>query len=314
MIVTLAGGVGGAKMAQGIAGAIDPADQTVIVNTADDFELHGLDISPDLDTVLYTLAGIVNPSTGWGIEGDTRATLDAMTRLGEDPWFFLGDQDIAFHILRTNRRQSGQSLAQITADFAKSLGVRSRIIPVTEAPIRTIVTTPDGDLGFQDYFVRRRQHDDVLGIRIAGIEKATPTPGVLNAIADAETIVIAPSNPIVSVGPLLDVQGVRSAVEAARAVKVAVSPIIGGKALKGPADRMLTSLGHESSAIGVARIYAGLVDGLVIDQQDADLIPQIEALGLQVIALQSVMGDAADRARFAGEVLAFADSIRTSGA
>jgi len=309
MIVTIAGGDGGAKMAHGLAGAIDPADLTVIVNTADDFEWHGLRISPDLDTVLYTLSGLVNPETGWGIAGDARVALDAMTRLGEEPWFLIGDQDLATHVVRTARRRAGASLAEVTAQLAGSLGVASRIVPVTNDAIATIVNTPDGELAFQDYFVRRRQQDDVLGVRIAGIESAQPAPGVLDAIEAAETIVIAPSNPIVSIAPVLDVPGVRAAIQQARGVKVAVSPIIGGKALKGPADKMLHTLGHESTALGIARIYAGIVDGLVIDQTDADLAPAIEALGLRVIALQSIMGDAADRARFAREVLDFARSI-----
>jgi LPPG:FO 2-phospho-L-lactate transferase len=311
MIVTIAGGVGGAKMAHGLAGAINPADQTVIVNTADDFELHGLHISPDIDTVLYTLGGLANPVQGWGIEGDTRAALDAMTRLGEEPWFLLGDQDIATHVLRTARRRHGSTLSQVTADFARSLGIESRVLPVTDDPIATFIETPSGTFAFQDYFVRRRQQDDVVGVRFAGIAQSRPAPGVLEAIADADTIIIAPSNPIVSVAPVLDVPGVQFAVETSRAIKIAVSPIVGGRALKGPADKMLTTLGHEPSAVGIARIYAGLVDGLVIDNIDTALIPEIEALGLTTIALQSIMGDAHDRARFGREVLAFAESLRT---
>lgn len=310
MIVTLAGGVGGAKMAHGLAGAIDPADQTVIVNTADDFELHGLQISPDIDTVLYTLSGLANPVLGWGIEGDTRAALDAMTRLGEDPWFLLGDQDIATHVLRTARRRLGSPLSQVTAEFARSLGIQSRVIPVSDDPIATFIETPVGTFAFQDYFVRRKQQDVVIGVRIAGIDEALPAPGVLEAIGSADTIILAPSNPIVSIAPLLDVPGVRSTVTSARAVKIAVSPIVGGRALKGPADKMMTTLGHETSALGIARMYAGLVDGLVIDEVDAALIPSIQALGLKVVALQSIMGDALDRARFGCEVLAFAESIR----
>ena len=311
MIVTLAGGVGGAKMAHGIAGAVAPGAQTVIVNVADDFELHGLQISPDLDTVLYTLAGIANPQTGWGIAGDTRVAQDAMTRLGADPWFVLGDQDLATHVLRTARRRAGESLANIIADFAGKLGISSPILPVTNDPVSTIVDTPDGALAFQDYFVRRRQQDEVLGVHFSGIESAAPAPGVLEAIATAEVIVIAPSNPIVSVAPILETPGIREALTRTKAIKVAVSPIIGGAALKGPADRMLRSLGYESSALGVARIYAGLVDGIVIDSVDAEMLPGIESLGLRSTALQSIMGDAADRARFANEVLRFARSLAT---
>jgi LPPG:FO 2-phospho-L-lactate transferase len=307
MIVTFAGGVGGAKMAQGIAGAIDPAQQTVVVNIADDFELYGLNISPDIDTVLYTLGGIANPATGWGIAGDTTNALNAMPRLGEEqPWFILGDQDIATHLLRTSRLRSGDSLSRITADFADGLGIGSRVLPASDDRIATHVETPSGTFAFQDYFVRRRQQDDVLGVLFQGIQTARPTPDVLEAIADADVIVFAPSNPIVSIAPILDIRGIREAVITSAAVKVAVSPIIGGKALKGPADRMLSGLGHESSALGVARIYAGLIDGFVIDQQDGHLAPAVESLGMSVLATQSIMGDAADRARFGREVLTFA--------
>ncbi len=308
-IVVLAGGVGGAKMAQGLQRAVGAGELTVVVNTADDFDLHGLRISPDLDTVLYTLAGIANPATGWGIAGDSLINQQAMTRLGEDAWFTLGDQDLATHLLRTARMAAGATLSQVTADFAHSLGVPSAILPVTDTDIRTFVETPAGTFAFQDYFVRRHQQDDVLSIRVAGIEQAEPTAAVLDAIAQAELIVIAPSNPIVSIGPVLDVPRVREALGRSRAAKIAISPIIGGQALKGPADKMLKTLGHESSALGVARIYAGLIDGFVIDQVDAELAPAIEALGLRVTALQSVMGDAPDRERFARDVLAFAAEV-----
>ncbi len=310
-IVALAGGVGGAKMAQGLQRAVGAGELSVVVNTADDFELHGLRISPDLDTVLYTLAGIANPATGWGIAGDSLINQQAMTRLGEEPWFTLGDQDLATHLLRTARMAAGATLSQVSADFARSLGVASAILPVTDTDIRTFVETPAGTFAFQDYFVRRHQQDDVLSIRIAGIEQAEPTAAALDAIARADLVVIAPSNPIVSIGPVLDVPGVREALGRSRATKIAVSPIIGGQALKGPADKMLKTLGHESSALGVARIYAGLIDGFVIDQVDAGLAPEIEALGMRVTALQSIMGDAVDRERFAREVLAFAAGVAT---
>jgi LPPG:FO 2-phospho-L-lactate transferase len=311
-IVALAGGVGGAKMAQGIAGAVAAERLTVIVNTADDFELHGLRICPDLDTVLYTLAGIANPVTGWGIAGDTTAALDAMTRLGEDPWFIIGDQDLATHVIRTKRLQLGSCLSDVTREFALSLGIRSSILPVTDNPIATFIETPLGTFEFQDYFVRRRQQDDVLGVRVAGVEDAEPAPGVLEAIETADVILICPSNPIVSIGPILDVPGIRHAIEHAHGIRIAVSPIIGGRALKGPADKMLSTLGHESSALAVARIYAGLIDGMVIDETDAELSGAIGALGMKVATLQTVMGDADDRARLASEILAFARTIERS--
>lgn len=313
MIVALAGGVGGAKMAEGLMRALPPNELTVIVNTADDFTLYGLEISPDIDTVLYTLGGIANPATGWGIADDTRNVLDAMPRLGEQPWFILGDQDLATHILRTSRRQHGEALSRITADFARHLGIPATILPVTDDPIATMVETPDGTLAFQDYFVRRQQRDAVTGVRIEGIDAARPAPGVLEAIKQADTIVLCPSNPIVSIGPILQVPGVRDALLQTEAVRVAISPIIGGKALKGPADRMLRTLGHESSALGVARIYLEIIDAFIFDEQDAALVPEISRLWPRSFTRQTIMGDRDDRARFGREVLEIANAIRAEG-
>jgi LPPG:FO 2-phospho-L-lactate transferase len=302
-VVALAGGVGGAKLVQGLAAAIPGHDLTAIVNTADDFSLWGLHISPDLDTVMYTLAGLANPATGWGIAGDTRATLDAIARYGEDPWFLVGDQDIATHILRTHRLRSGQPLSTITGELVDRLGIEARLLPMTDDGVATQVRTADGWLAFQDYFVARRHADDVLDVRFTGIETARPAAGVLEAIAAAETIILCPSNPLVSIGPILAVPGIREAIAASRATVAAVSPIVGGKALKGPADRMLEAKGVEVSAVGVARFYEGLVDVVVIDEVDRDLAGPIEALGMQVAVRQTIMGDAADRARLAGEIL-----------
>ena len=314
MIVALAGGVGGAKMAEGLMHALPPGELTVIVNTADDFSLYGLHISPDIDTVLYTLGGIANPATGWGIAGDTRNVLDAMPRLGEDPWFILGDRDLATHILRTERLHHGQPLSEITRDFARSLGIPAQILPVTDDPIATMVETPAGTLTFQDYFVRRQQKDDVTGIRFDGIEPAKPAPGVMEAIKHADAIILCPSNPIVSIGPILNVPGIRDALLHTSAVRIAISPIIGGKALKGPADKMLRTLGHESSALGVARIYLEIIDAFIFDEQDADLMPEISRLWPRSYTRQTVMGDRDDRTRFAREVLEIARSIEAAGA
>ncbi|HET8524922.1 MAG TPA: 2-phospho-L-lactate transferase [Thermomicrobiales bacterium] len=311
MIVALAGGVGGAKLAQGLA-SVSP-DLTVIVNTGDDFDLYGLRICPDLDTVLYTLAGLANPATGWGIAGDTTHALDAMTRLGEQSWFTLGDQDLGTHLLRTERLRAGQPLSRITGDFARALGLQARLVPMTDDRVATLVDTPAGKLEFQDYFVRRRHQDDVLAIELSGIEAARPAPGVLQAIADAELIIFCPSNPIVSIGPILAVPGIRGAIEATAAPVVAVSPIIGGQTVKGPADRMLETLGHERSAYGVAAIYAGLLDGFVIDHQDREMAGRINALGLTSLVTQTIMGDATDRARLASEVVDFARSLEPHG-
>ncbi len=309
MIVALAGGVGGAKMAQGLQAALPPGDLTVVVNTADDFELYGLCISPDLDTVMYTLAGIADPVNGWGVAGDTRHTLDAITRYGQEPWFLLGDQDFATHILRTERLRAGTPLAAVTAELADALGIRTRIIPMTDDRVATLIDTPVGRLEFQDYFVGRRQSDDVLGVTFAGIDGATAHPDARAAVRDADVVVIAPSNPIVSVAPILATPGMREALDDTLAPIVAVSPIVGGRALKGPAATMLATLGHEASALGVARLYAGLIDGLVIDEVDRELAPAVELVGARVLVTETVMGGVADRRRLAAEVLEFAASL-----
>jgi LPPG:FO 2-phospho-L-lactate transferase len=293
-------------MAQGLAG-VAPGPLTVVVNTADDFELWGLRISPDLDTVMYTLAGIADPVHGWGIAGDTHETLQAIGALGENPWFSLGDRDFATHILRTQRLRDGQSLTDVTAGLATALGVGPTILPMCDEPVSTIIHSGSEELDFQEYFVARRQADEVDAVSFAGIEAATPGRGVTHAIAEADVIVFCPSNPIVSIGPILEVPGMREAIRQSAAWKVAVSPIIGGKALKGPADRMLTSLGYEPTALGVARLYEGLLDAFVIDEQDAALEGAIRELGLDVLVTRTIMGDKHDRERFAEEVLAFAD-------
>jgi LPPG:FO 2-phospho-L-lactate transferase len=304
-IVALAGGVGGAKLAQGLLLALPPDELTVVVNTADDFDLYGLRICPDLDTVLYTLAELANPATGWGIAGDTFHALDAIARLGRDPWFKLGDRDLATHVLRTERLRAGAPLTEVTAELATALGVAARLLPMSDDPVATKVDTPVGRLDFQDYFVGRRQTDDVLGLAFEGAEAARLPAGVDAALAEAELIVVCPSNPLVSIGPILAVPGLRAALARTAAPLVAVSPIVGGRALKGPADRMLATLGHEVSAYGVAALYAGLVDGIVIDTQDRDLAARIEELGMRTLVTETIMGDAADRRRLAEEVLAF---------
>lgn len=309
-VVALAGGVGGAKMLQGLEGALPAGSLTAIVNTADDFALYGLRISPDIDTVMYTLAGLANPETGWGIAGDTRATLDAIARYGEDPWFQLGDQDFATHILRTQYLRDGASLTAVTLRLAQALGIATPILPMADAPVATEVRTAQGWLDFQQYFVARRHADDVLDVRFAGIELARPSERVLAAIAEADLIVFCPSNPVVSIGPILKVPGMRDAIEAAGAPVVAVSPIIGGKALKGPADRMLAAAGVEVSPLGVARSYDGLIDGILIDDEDRELAAAIGELGVQVGVANTIMGDRDDRVRLAHELLEIAWSGR----
>ncbi|MCX2727824.1 2-phospho-L-lactate transferase [Thermomicrobium sp. 4228-Ro] len=305
-VVVLAGGVGGAKLAHGFAQLGLGHRLAIIVNTADDFELYGLTISPDLDTVMYTLAGIANPATGWGILGDTANTLAMLGRYGRPTWFWLGDRDLATHILRTERLHQGARLTEVISELAGALGVAARILPMCDEPVRTIVHTPVGDLPFQEYFVRRRQQDPVLGVRFDGIEHARPTPEVERALEEAEIVVLAPSNPIVSIGPLLALPGFRERLRHATVPIVAVSPIVGGRALKGPADRMLASLGHEVSPLGVARLYQDFLDGLVIDVQDTALADALRNMGIEPYVTDAVMHDESDRARLARETLDFA--------
>ncbi len=308
-ILALAGGVGGAKLAHGLALTGLEDSLSVVVNTADDFELMGLHISPDLDTVMYTLAGIANPETGWGIAGDTFNTLEAIKRYGGPDWFWLGDQDIATHILRTERLASGQTISQVTADLAGALGIRSSILPMCDEPVATIVVTAEGRLDFQDYFVRRHHEDEVEAVEFDGIYAARMTGRVQQALQAASAIVLCPSNPIVSIGPILSVPGFRDRLRSSDAPVVAVSPIIGGQALKGPADRMLQTLGHEVSSVGVAEIYRDFLAGIVIDEQDRNLVGRIEALDVAVHVTGTIMRNEADRRRLAEETLAFAERL-----
>jgi LPPG:FO 2-phospho-L-lactate transferase len=304
-VVALAGGVGGAKLAAGLQDVLPAGDLTVVVNTADDFDLWGLHICPDLDTVMYTLAGIANPETGWGIVDEAFETLNMLGRYGEDTWFKLGDRDLATHVLRTDRLRSGETLTEITDRLSGALDLASAVLPMTDDPVSTVLDTPEGRLEFQEYFVRRGQKDEVLGVELRGIEDAGPTEAVLAAISGADAIIFCPSNPVVSIGPILALPGMRKALALSRAPKVAVSPIVGGRALKGPADKMLLSLGHEVSCAGVAAIYAGLVDGMVVDTVDDDDRAGIEAIGMRVLVTDSVMREAGDRARLASETLEF---------
>jgi LPPG:FO 2-phospho-L-lactate transferase len=304
-VVALAGGVGGAKLAAGLQDVLPAGDLSIAVNTADDFDLWGLHICPDLDTVVYTLAGIANPETGWGIAGESFEALNMLGRYGEDTWFKLGDRDLATHVLRTDRLHSGATLTEVTAGLVGAMGVESSVLPMSDDPVSTVLETPEGRLEFQEYFVRRGQKDEVLGVELRGIDDARPSGEVLAAISGADAIVLCPSNPVVSVGPILALPGLREALVKACAPKVAVSPIVGGRALKGPADKMLLSLGHEVSATGVAAMYAGLVDGMVVDTVDAGERAGIEEVGMRVLVTGSVMRDAEDRARLALETLEF---------
>jgi LPPG:FO 2-phospho-L-lactate transferase len=307
-VVALAGGVGGAKLADGLQAHLG-GRLAVVVNTGDDCVRHGLLVMPDHDTVLYNLAGIEQAGLGWGIEGDTFAAMEQLGAYGEETWFRLGDRDLALHVVRTARLRAGLRLTEVCLEVQDALGVAARILPMADSVVATEVRTDEGWLEFQDYFVRQRQAPEVRGLRFTGMDDATPTPEVLEALELADGIVIAPSNPLVSVAPILAVPGMRDAIAGARqrgAMVTAVSPIIGGRALKGPADRMLASMGHEVSALGVARLYADLADVFVLDLEDGALAPAVEALGMRALVTDTVMRDDASRARLAGEVLAAA--------
>ncbi len=303
-VVTLAGGVGAAKLLAGLVRAHPPDDLLAVVNTADDTVLHGLHVSPDLDTVVYTLAGAVNPDTGWGLAGETWQAMDALDRYGGITWFRLGDRDLATHLYRTHRLGQGADLATVTAEIAAAWGLELGVLPVTNDRIETRVTTVDeGEIGFQDYFVRRRHDVTVTAIRVAGSERAQPAPGLIETLASAASIIIAPSNPIVSIGPVLEVPGVRDAVAARRDAVVAVSPIVGGAALKGPADRLMRELGHACSVVGVARLYQDVAGTLVIDEADAHLACEVEATGVSCIVAPTVMDGVESAAELARTVL-----------
>ena len=254
-IVALAGGIGAARFLDGLARLVKPESLFIIGNTADDAELHGLHVSPDLDTVTYTLAGLAHPARGWGLAGDSFQCLEALGRLGAETWFQLGDRDLATHIYRTARLRQGVPLSRITAEICSALGVRATVVPMSDQPVRTMVHTPRGEIDFQTWFVRRRARDKALTVRFAGARRARPAPGVLKALRTAAAIILCPSNPIISIGPILAVPGIREALRATRAPVAAISPIVGGRALKGPAARMMKSMGLRASASQVAELY-----------------------------------------------------------
>lgn len=298
-IVALAGGVGGAKLADGLAQLLPPENLTIVVNTGDDFEHLGLYISPDLDTVCYTLAGLVNPETGWGRREETFHVLENLQKLGGPDWFHLGDRDLATHIERTQCLREGQPLSQITRDFCHAWGVRQPVLPMSDQPVRTMLdTTEDGELAFQEYFVHRKCEPKVKGFRFAGIEMARPAPGVLEMIEQADAVVVCPSNPWVSIDPILAVAGLQSAL-AAKLV-IAVSPIIGGQTVKGPAAKMYTELGVQPSALAVARHYGKILSGFVLDRVDANLAQNIS---IPTWVTNILMKNQDDRRRLAQDVL-----------
>ena len=304
-VAVLCGGVGAARFLRGLVEVVEPSSITAIVNVADDTVLHGLHVSPDIDTVVYTLADAIDPERGWGLVGETWQAMEGLGRYGNPTWFNLGDRDLATHIVRTERLGAGQPLSAVTRHEAASWGVDCHILPVSDDPVRTMVTVDDGtEIGFQEYFVGRQHDVEVRSVRFDGADAAAPAPGVSDVLASADTVVIAPSNPIVSVGPVLAVSGVREAVTARREHTVAISPIVGGAALKGPADRMLRELGHESSVVGVARMYSPLAATLVIDTADAHLAGDVEAAGMRCLVTDTVMATVERSAKLAAQVVA----------
>ena len=314
MILALAGGVGGSKLANGLATCLAPSELVVAVNTGDDFEHLGLFVSPDLDTVMYTLAGRNNRITGWGRADETWHFMDAIAELGGATWFRLGDRDLAIHVERTRRLRDGETLSEITRGLCEVFGVAHRIVPMCDEPVATMLETDRGRLPFQHYLVREGSAPVVSSVGFAGVEAATPSAGFAAALVDPrlEAIVIAPSNPFLSIGPILAVPGVREGIVAAQVPVVAVSPIIAGEAVKGPAAKMMLEFGQEPSAATIGKIYAGLLDGLVIDDRDNSLRGEIEAQGLRVHVTDTLMHGPEDQARLAREVLAFCRRIASS--
>ncbi|MBI4460294.1 MAG: 2-phospho-L-lactate transferase [Acidobacteria bacterium] len=301
MITVLAGGVGAAKFLEGLAAAMPPERITVIVNTGDDAEFHGLHVSPDIDTVIYTLAGVVNREQGWGLAGDIYYCLEALGRLGAETWFRLGDRDLATHLRRTQRLREGATLSAATEELRQALGRAGKILPnifpMTDAPASTRLRTTAGALSFQEYFVKLRQEPEVLEADFSAAAASQPAPGVLEAIQQAESVIIAPSNPILSIGPILAVPGVREALRTTNATVAAISPIVGGRALKGPADRILRSMGLEASPVAVAALYRDFLDVLVLDVQDAARAEEVAKLGIRAEVTDTIMStpDAARR-------------------
>jgi LPPG:FO 2-phospho-L-lactate transferase len=288
-IAALAGGTGAAKLLRGLAPLVPPAALTIIGNTGDDTELWGLHISPDLDTVCYTLAGLIDERKGWGLRGETFNALEQMPRFGEPGWFGLGDRDLATHLHRTRLLREGWGLAEVTAGIAAALGVGARVLPMSDQPVRTRILGPEGWISFQEYFVRDKAQTDVRAIDYAGAGAASPAPGVVEALRDAQAVVVCPSNPITSIGPILAVPGMVRALEETTATVLAVSPIIGGEAVSGPAGRLMAVSGLPVSAVGIARAYTRWLDILVIDERDRDLTPEIAALGVRAVAAPTLM-------------------------
>ena len=302
-VTVLAGGVGGARFLQGLVEVVPAARVVVIGNVGDDVEPHGLHVSPDLDTVLYTLTGWIDEDKGWGVRGDSDRALERARALGADAWFWLGDLDIGLHLARTEALRRGEPLSAVTAALAARLGLELLLLPATDDRLRTIIGTPDGEIDFQTYYVRHQHADRVSAIRFDGAELARPAPGVDEALREAAAIVLAPSNPLISIGPILAVERIRELLERRSAPCVAVSPIVAGRALRGPAAAMMESLGHEASPAGVARLYRGLIDVMVLDREDEMLAADVEALGIRPVVADTIMRDGEARTALARTAL-----------
>ncbi len=307
MLVVLTGGTGGAKLIQGLSQELDPSELTIVGNTADDFVLHGLHISPDLDTIMYTLAGMADTSKGWGVQGDTFTVLAQLKKLGAETWIKLGDQDLATHITRTRLLRQELKLSEVTDRLKNALGVRATIIPMTNGAVETRVETRQGEISFQEYFVKHRWRLEVKKILYAGIESSKPAPGVMEAIRDASGIIICPSNPVTSIGPILAVPGMKDAIKNAAAAVIGVSPIIGDSAISGPAHKLMAAQGWEPSAFGVAKVYSDFVDTLLIDSADEMLREKIQSLGIKVVATPIRIDSNSEKRRLAREVLALVE-------
>jgi len=303
MIVVLAGGVGAARFLQGVVQVVPQEQLTVIVNTGDDRDFYGLYVSPDSDIVMYTLAGMVDETHGWGVRDDTYNTMQQLTQYGEDDWFMLGDRDLATHIHRTHLLRQGKTLSEVADNIRTQLRLGLRVLPMSNQPIATHIKTPAGLLHFQEYMVKRRTVDEVQDVVFVGAKEAKPAPGVLEALKEAEAILIAPSNPIVSIGSILSVPGVHDVLHEASGMVVAVSPIIGGTPIKGPADKLMSGLGLDVSAVGVARHYRDFLDVMVIDEQDKNLVTAIEDLGIPTTVTDTIMRDSATKKALAQTVL-----------
>ena len=313
LTLALAGGVGGAKLALGLARILPPERLVIVVNTGDDEEFHGLHVSPDLDTMTYTLSGLYNPETGWGIAGDSFETLAMLKRLGSETWFNLGDRDFAMHIRRTEMLRQGMMLSEVTAELTAQLSIEHRIVPMSNQPVRTVLETDAGTLSMQEYFVQHQAGPKVHSIEYAGAEQARPSPGFAAALASASAIVFCPSNPHLSVAPILAIPGVRETIAAHSGCRVAVSPIVGGDAVRGPAGKIMAELGAEVSVVGVAREYAGLCDVLVVDTQDAGRWEEVLSEGMEAAATDTIMHTDDDKIRLARVVLELAEQVEYAG-